>query len=336
MTKNTPQDTASPSAINQNFDAIAVARRVLSTEQDGLAALAQGLDDGFNKAVQILAALSGRTILAGVGKSGHVARKIAATMASTGTPALFVHPTEASHGDMGMLKPEDAVIALSRSGETRELADMIAYCKRFAIPLIAMTCKPDSTLARASTICLTLPDTPEACAVTGAPTTSTTLQMALGDALAVALLEGRGFTSGDFKTFHPGGALGAQLAIVDELMHGGDHMPLSPLNAPITDALAALGDKGFGCVGIVDGGGVLVGIITDGDIRRHLDKNLLQMAISDIMTAAPKTAKSGTMAAQALHQMTAQDPKIMQLFITDHGKPVGILHMHDLLRGGLG
>lgn len=319
-----------------NFNAIQVARRVIDTEIEGLLALSQGLGSDFSAVLTRLQDLKGRTIMVGVGKSGHVARKIAATLASTGTPALFVHPTEASHGDMGMITVDDAVIALSRSGETKELADIIAYCKRFGVPLIAMTNHKSSTLGKAANYTLQLPDTPEACAVTGAPTTSTTLQMALGDALAVALLEARGFTAGDFKTFHPGGTLGAQLSLVSDLMHSGDEVPLVSETADMPTALAELSQKGFGCVGLVDNTGKLTGIITDGDVRRNLDKDLLSVMAGSVMTKTPKTISSDTLAADALRIMTTELPKITQVFVMNSGKPVGILHMHDLLRAGLG
>ncbi|HHL42370.1 MAG TPA: KpsF/GutQ family sugar-phosphate isomerase [Hellea balneolensis] len=317
-------------------DPITIAHRVLKTEIQGLQALSGALNGDFSKCVALIQNLDGHVVLAGVGKSGHVARKIAATLASTGTPALFVHPTEASHGDMGMIRKTDLVIALSRSGETRELADITRYCKRFAVPLIAMTGNKDSTLAKAADLVLLLPDTPEACALTGAPTTSTTLQMALGDALAVALLEMRGFTAKDFKTFHPGGKLGADLLCVADLMQGGAQMPIVPTGTPMTDALAVLSEKGFGCVGVISETGTLSGMITDGDIRRHMGIDLNKTRVDDIMTKAPKTASPETLAAAALRYMTAKPPKVMQLFVTDQNKPVGILHMHDLLKAGLG
>ena len=319
----------------KKFNAIDVARRVIKIETDGMAALAANLDASFTNCIALIQNLQGRTVLAGVGKSGHVARKISATLSSTGTSSLFVHPTEASHGDMGMITKDDCVIALSRSGETKELADMIGYCKRFAVPLIAMTCKAGSTLAKSADHVLLLPDTPEACAVTGAPTTSTTLQIALGDALAVALLEARGFTAGDFKTFHPGGSLGAQLASASDLMHAGEHLPLVGEAETMEIALTIMGAKGFGCVGITDTNGALIGMITDGDIRRNLDKDLPKAAVTTIMTKAPKTIAPDMLAADALRVMTAVPPKVMQVFVVGAGKPVGILHMHDLLRAGL-
>jgi len=319
----------------KTFNAIEVARRVIKIETDGMTALAANLDASFTKSIALIQNLRGRAVLAGVGKSGHVARKISATLSSTGTSSFFVHPTEASHGDMGMITKDDCVIALSRSGETKELADMIGYCKRFAVPLIAMTCKDGSTLAKAADTVLLLPDTPEACAVTGAPTTSTTLQIALGDALAVALLEARGFTAGDFKTFHPGGSLGAQLASASDLMHTGAHLPLVGDNETMEAALNMMGEKGFGCVGITDKNGMLIGMITDGDIRRNLDKDLPKAAVTSIMTQNPKTIAPDMLAADALRVMTAVPPKVMQVFVVDARNPVGILHMHDLLRAGI-
>ena len=327
MTDPSSQRNAAQSAL--------VGRRVLATEIAALESLSDMLGEDFDAAIAHLTALKGRVILAGVGKSGHVARKIAATLASTGTPSLYVHPTEASHGDMGMITPDDAVIALSRSGETKELADMIGYCKRFNVCLMAMTCKAGSTLARQSDFLLALPDAQEACAETRAPTTSTTLQIALGDAIAVALLEAKGFTAGDFKTFHPGGALGASLASVADLMHGADAVPLVTLGAPMSDALLIMSEKGFGCVGVVDKDGQMRGIITDGDLRRHMGPQLTSKSAGDVMTADPKTATARELAANALRRMTQEPPKVMQLFVIEEGAPIGIVHLHDLLRAGL-
>lgn len=315
-------------------DHASIGRRVLATETAALEQLSAGLGANFNAAVTALQNISGRIILAGVGKSGHVARKIAATLASTGSPSLFLHPTEASHGDMGMITKGDAVIALSRSGETGELADLIAYCRRFDIPLIAITAGTESTLAKAATHILALPDAPEACAETRAPTTSTTLQIALGDALAVALLEAKGFTAKDFKTYHPGGQLGATLATVGELMHVGARVPLTPSGTLLPDALAVMSEKGFGCVG-VSKDGTLIGIVTDGDIRRHLSGDLSGQAVDTIMTRAPQTTTPDTLAADALRAMTAGPAKIMQLFVIENDAPVGIVHLHDFLRAGL-
>lgn len=311
-------------------------RRTLSLEQDGLALLSNALDEVSVEAVRVIAGLKGRLICAGVGKSGHVARKIAATLASTGTPASYVHPAEASHGDLGMITADDAVLALSNSGETKELGDMIAYCRRFGVPLIGMTAGAESTLAKGSDILLLCPKAPEACGETRAPTTSTTMMMAFGDALAVALIEARGFTATDFARFHPGGALGSALARVDELMHAGDAMPLAPELASMGDALIVMSEKGFGCVGVTDGDGKLSGIVTDGDLRRRMGPDLIELSVKSVMTPGPITTTPGALASDALRVMTAGNRKITQLFVCDEaGKPVGLLHIHDLLRAGV-
>ena len=332
----TPDSTASAPDASAADAARAAARRVIEIEADGLRALAAGVDAGFAQAVARLAGHSGRAVLCGIGKSGHVARKIAATLASTGTPAQFVHPTEASHGDLGMITPADTVIALSRSGETKELADVVGYCSRFAIPLIAMTAKPQSMLGRAAAIVLTLPDAAEACDVTHAPTTSTTLQMALGDALAVALLERRGFTASDFRAFHPGGTLGAALAKVRDLMHVGDAIPLVGEDALMSDAIVVMSEKSLGCVGVTDADGQLAGVITDGDLRRHMGDGLLARRAGDVMTPGPRTTTPDALAADALHRMTDIAPRVTVLFAMEGERPVGVIHMHDLLRAGLG
>ncbi len=318
-------------------DPLAVARRVIEVEIAGLRALAALLDDAFARAVERLAghADRGRAVLCGVGKSGHVARKIAATLASTGTPAHFVHATEASHGDLGMITTDDTVIALSYSGETKELADVVAYCRRFAIPLIGVTVRPESMLGRAADIVLRLPDAPEACGVTLAPTTSTTVQMALGDALAVALLERRGFTATDFINFHPGGTLGAALIKVAELMHGGDDCPLVGQDALMAEAIRVMSAKGFGCVGVTGADGQLVGVVTDGDLRRQISDGLLARRAAEVMTCAPRTIAPHALAGEALRAMTVQMPRVTVLFVVADGKPVGLVHMHDLLRAGL-
>ncbi|WP_371397171.1 SIS domain-containing protein [Fretibacter rubidus] len=316
------------------MDHATIGQRVLATEIAALERLHAELGGPFNTVVDKLSALEGRIILAGVGKSGHVARKIAATLASTGSPSLYIHPTEASHGDMGMITSADAVIALSRSGETTELADLIAYCRRFSIPLIGMTAAKDSALGRASDYLLLLPDAEEACRETRAPTTSTTLQIALGDALSVALLEAKGFTAKDFKTYHPGGKLGATLATVAELMHTGDALPLTPSGTDMATALKVMSDKGFGCVGVVKDG-TLIGMVTDGDIRRHLSDDIADQPIDAIMTRDPKTTTGERLAADALRDMTAGPNKIMQLFVLQDGAPIGLVHLHDFLRAGL-
>lgn len=315
---------------------VAVARSVLATEAAGLRALAAALDASFGLAVERLASASGRVVVSGMGKSGHVARKIAATFASTGTPALFVHPAEASHGDLGMIVAGDAVLALSNSGETAELADLVAHTRRFALPLVAITARAGSTLASAADVALLLPAAAEACPMGLAPTTSTTMQMALGDALAVALLTRRGFTAADFRQFHPGGKLGARLRRVRELMHAGDAVPLAPLDLPMDRALLVITEKHFGCLGVLGHDGRLVGIVTDGDLRRAMGPGLLQQTVADVMTHAPRTIGPDALAAEALHAMNARERPITALFVVDReGRPAGILHIHDLLRAGV-
>ncbi|WP_454717091.1 KpsF/GutQ family sugar-phosphate isomerase [Caulobacter segnis] len=315
-----------------SFDAVAIGRRVLSTEADALRTLADSLGEAFTRAVETMFNAKGRIVCTGMGKSGHVARKIAATLASTGAQAMFVHPAEASHGDLGMIGPDDVVLALSKSGEARELSDVIAYANRFSIPLIAMTAFEGSQLGRGGNIVLLLPDAPEATAEVNAPTTSTTLQIALGDALAVALLERRGFTASDFRVFHPGGKLGAMLRTVGDLMHDDGELPLIGLDAPMPDALLVMSEKRFGAVGVVDGAGALAGMITDGDLRRHMD-GLLTHTAGEVMTEAPQTIAPGALAAEALKIMN--DRRITVLFVVEAGQPVGILHVHDLLRAGV-
>ncbi len=317
-------------------DDLSVARGVLATEAAGLRALAAALDERFSRAVAILGALSGRVVVSGMGKSGHVGRKIAATLASTGTPALFVHPAEASHGDLGMILPGDGVLALSNSGETAELADLIAHTRRFGLPLIAVTARAESALAGAADLVLSLPAAPEACPMGLAPTTSTTLQMALGDALAVALLTRRGFTATDFRAFHPGGRLGARLRRVRELMHDGPALPLARPETPMHEALLVMTEKRFGCLGVVDGAGRLIGILTDGDLRRAMGPDLLSRQVGGLMTAAPRTIGPDALAAEALHAMNAHERPITSLFVVgEAGVPIGILHVHDLLRAGV-
>ena len=313
-----------------------VARAVLGTEATGLRALAAALDDTFTRAVELLDGAIGRVVVSGMGKSGHVARKIAATLASTGTPALFVHPAEASHGDLGMIVAGDVVLALSNSGETAELADLVAHTRRFGLKLIGITARDGSALATASDVALLLPAATEACPMGLAPTTSTTMQMALGDALAVALLTRRGFTAGDFRQFHPGGKLGARLRRVRELMHTGASVPLAPPDTKMDRALLLITEKRFGCLGITDPGGRLVGIITDGDLRRAMAPDLLVRLAGEVMTTAPRTIGPEALAAEALHLMNAPDRPITTLFVVDTGRrPVGILHVHDLLRAGI-
>jgi arabinose-5-phosphate isomerase len=312
---------------------LAIARRVLAMETAALNTLADRLDDRFVQALDIIYAATGRVICAGVGKSGHVARKIAATMASTGTPAAFVHPTEASHGDLGMIAPGDVVLALSRSGETAELSDLIHYTRRFGVPLIGMTAQAGSTLAQASDVALLIPDAPEACAETKAPTTSTTLMMALGDALAVALLERRGFKAQDFRVLHPGGRLGAMLSTAADLMHAGADLPLAPLGASIADGVAEITARGFGVVGVTDPDGRLVGVVTDGDLRRFIATGRTASTVDEVMTRAPFSVAGDTLAASLLKEM--HDRRITVVFVLEAGRPVGLVHMHDLLKAGV-
>jgi len=316
-------------------DHIRHGRAVLAQEIAGLQALSQALDEHFVHAVDTIARVCdwGRMIVSGMGKSGHVGRKIAATMASTGTPAYFVHPAEASHGDLGMITQRDGVLLLSNSGETQELSDLIAHCKRFSIPLIGMARKSGSMLIEAADVALVLPETPEA-SPTGAPTTSTTMMLALGDALAVALLEKRGFTREDFATFHPGGKLGKAFIRVQGLMHAGNELPLVAENAPMREVLLAMTARRFGCAGVVDKAGKLIGVITDGDLRRHMESGLLDKAAGAVMTRSPKTIRPSALAAEALGIMNSKS--ITALFaLDDEGRPVGILHIHDVLRAGV-
>lgn len=323
----------------QNLDprhAIASAARTLQAEQAALAALSDALSDGlsepFARVVEMLAGISGRVIVTGVGKSGHIGSKISASLASTGTPAYFVHPAEANHGDLGMITRDDAILALSWSGETTELKGIVAYARRFSIPLIAITSRADSTLARESSAVLCLPRVAEACPHGLAPTTSTLLQLVIGDALAIALLEARGFTVDHFRTFHPGGQLGANLTRVGDIMHASERVPLVPAGASMRDAILEISRKGFGCVGIVDKRGALTGIITDGDLRRHMDSDILAMSVEEVMTPNPKTITPDMLVAAALQIVNAS--AITNIMIVENEKPVGIVHLHDLLRIG--
>ena len=313
---------------------IDVARRVLRTEIAGLEALANELDGRFTAAVELLAGAKGRVIVTGMGKSGHIARKIAASFASTGTPAQFVHPAEASHGDLGMIATTDAVLALSNSGDTAELAAILAFSRRFTIPLVAMTRRDGSALAEAADVTLLLPAIEEACPMGLAPTTSTTMMLALGDALALALLDRRGFSQTDFQRLHPGGQLGRQLLRVSDVMHAGDGVPLVARGAAMAEAILVMTAKSFGCVGITDAAGRLEGIVTDGDLRRHMGDDLLRAAVETVMSARPKTIRPGALAAEALGRMNGQ--AITSLFVVDGDRrPLGIVHIHDCLRAGV-
>ncbi|SEO30010.1 arabinose-5-phosphate isomerase [Gemmobacter aquatilis] len=321
-----PQDTAP-------LPARLAAQRVLEVEGAALLVLARDLPADFAPAVDLILATTGRVIVSGMGKSGHVGRKIAATLASTGTPSFFVHPAEASHGDLGMVMPGDVCILISNSGETSELGDLIAHCARFSIPLIGISKRADSTLMRAARLRLTLPDLPEACAIGMAPTTSTTLTLALGDALAVALMESRSFRPDQFRTYHPGGKLGARLATVAQLMHGAEALPLVAEDAPMAETILEMTARGFGVAGVTDAAGRLSGVITDGDLRRKL-VGLMEHRASEVATRNPVTAAPETLAAEALAVMNAR--KITALFVVaPDGRPVGLLHMHDLLRAGV-
>jgi arabinose-5-phosphate isomerase len=324
--------TASPHRTSEAD--LAVARRVIRAEIAGLEALISALDVAFAAAVDLCAVVRGRIIVTGVGKSGHVARKVAATLASTGTPAQFVHAGDASHGDLGMIGGGDAILALSNSGETTELADIIAYSRRFGIRLIAMTSGAQSALADAADVILLLPPSPEACPMGLAPTTSTTAMLALGDALAVALLERRGFSAADFRVYHPGGNLGRRLLRVGDIMHVGDAVPLVPLHTRMSEAILMMTAKSFGCVGACDGEGRLVGIVTDGDLRRHMDDALLSRAVQEVMHVSPRTVGAQALAAEALGLMNRT--AITSLFVIEEGgRPIGFLHMHDCLRAGV-
>jgi arabinose-5-phosphate isomerase len=311
--------------------------RTLKAETDGLsalsAAIANGMGEGFVAAVSMIKAARGRVIVTGMGKPGHIGHKIAATLSSTGTPAYFVHPAEASHGDLGMIAPDDVIIALSWSGETAELKNLINYSRRFRIGLIAITSDAESALGRAADISLVLPSALEACPHNLAPTTSTLMQLAVGDALAIALLESRGFTALNFRDLHPGGRLGALLTFIRDLMHRGVEMPLKPIGTKMSDALVEMSAKGFGCVGITDAEDKLVGIITDGDLRRHMRPDLLDLQVEQVMTRGPNTVLPDQLASEALEILNSLKRTV--LFVVEDERAVGLVHMHDLLRIGV-
>lgn len=329
-----PAGSANIERISMPNADIESARRTLNTEASGITDLARTIGADFVAALDLLAAVNGRVVVTGMGKSGHIAHKIAATLASTGTPALFVHPGEASHGDLGMITRSDAVLALSNSGKTPELSDVVAYARRLGIPLIAITGRADSALAQDADVALTLPDSHEACPMGLAPTTSTTVMLALGDAIAVALFERKGFSAEDFRAFHPGGALGSHLIRVTDIMHAPDKTPLIAGTAPMTEALIVMTAKSFGCVGVTDSAGELVGIITDGDLRRHMGDGLLERTAAQVMTASPRSIRPRALAAEALGTMNAC--AITSLFVVEKARPVGIIHIHDCLRAGIG
>lgn len=312
------------------------ALRTIATEGEGLQALAEALQgplgSSFTKAIEKILAAPGRVIVSGMGKSGHIGRKIAATLASTGTPAYFVHPSEASHGDLGMIQSDDVIIAMSWSGESAELADIIAYANRFNVPLIAFTSNAESALGKGAHICLELPRAKEACPNGLAPTTSTTMQLALGDAIAIALLESRGFSKNDFRRYHPGGKLGAQLKQVRAVMHTGDRLPFAKPVDTMADALVTISAKGLGCLIVVEPTGTLAGLVTDGDLRRHMGPDLLTRSVQSVMTRSPKTVAPETLVAEALDIMESH--KISSLVVVEDHKPVGLIHILDLLRIG--
>lgn len=314
------------------FDALASARAVIAREVEGLEAVAAALDEKFVALVDTVAGLKGRVIISGMGKSGHIGKKIAATLASTGTPAYFVHPSEASHGDLGMITPDDLVLCLSNSGETHELRDIIAYTRRFNIPLVALVRRAESLLVDAADIAIVLPAVPEASPI-GVPTTSTTMMLAFGDALAIALLEQRGFTKEDFGVYHPGGKLGSQFMRVTDLMHKADELPLVSHQESMPQVLLTMTQKRFGCAGVVDEKGAMLGIVTDGDLRRHMSPDLMQKTAEQVMTKNPVTITPASLAAEALGIMNSKS--ITCLFVLEGRTPVGIIHIHDCLRAGV-
>lgn len=331
MARAKPTDTS-----ERATKAVQSALRTLEAEGSGVEALAAALRNGlaapFAAAIELIRVSQGRVIVTGMGKSGHIGTKIASTLASTGTPAMFVHPAEASHGDMGMITKGDVILALSWSGETAELKNLTDYSRRYKIGLIAITASAESTLGKNADVVLALPQAREACPHNLAPTTSALMQLALGDALAIALLESHGFTAMDFGMLHPGGKLGALLKTVSDFMHGSDLMPMATVGTRMSEAIIEMTTKGLGCVGIVDGHGALVGIITDGDLRRHMRNDLLDQPVDAIMTRQPKTVSPDQLISETLEIMNSR--KVTAMFAVEDGKPVGVIHIHDLLRAG--
>ena len=319
----------------ENKDVVA-AKQVIDREVEALEMMKNELDDSLSKVLNLMQKTKGRVIVTGMGKSGHIGRKIAATLASTGTPSFFVHPGEASHGDLGMLTSNDVVLAISNGGESRELSDILMYCKRYKIPLVAMTKNPDSTLGKAGDYILKLPDDGEACPLGLAPTSSTTATLVLGDVLAICLMERKGFSATDYKQRHPGGKLGAILCKVSDLMHSGDEMPIISEDAIMQDALMVMSEKMLGCVGAVNKKGELVGIITDGDLRRWMSPKLIEEKVSKVMTRNPKTIRPDVLASEAVYVMNNTGRGITNLFVVeDDGKPIGLIHIQDCLRAGV-
>lgn len=334
-----PIETAAAKATSADLEA---ARRVLSTEGEALAELARSLDHRFSRAVDLIMAVEGRVIVSGMGKSGLVGTKIAATFASTGTPSQFVHPGEASHGDLGFVTRKDAVLLLSNSGKTQELADIIEFTRRGGIPVIGITSGAQSPLAQHADVPLILPAAPEACPMGLAPTTSTTMTLALGDALAVALMKRRGFTADDYRALHPGGSLGRRLVKVSDIMHAGNELPLVSNDAVMSEVLLEMTSKRFGCAGVTDARGGIVGVITDGDLRRHMQGDLLRYTAGEVMTTHPRLIRAGALGVEALRLMNQHETPVTCLFVvsdeeagTVNPRPVGIVHIHDCLRAGL-
>lgn len=334
-----PIETAAAKATSADLEA---ARRVLSTEGEALAELARSLDHRFSRAVDLIMAVEGRVIVSGMGKSGLVGTKIAATFASTGTPSQFVHPGEASHGDLGFVTRKDAVLLLSNSGKTQELADIIEFTRRGGIPVIGITSGAQSPLAQHADVPLILPAAPEACPMGLAPTTSTTMTLALGDALAVALMKRRGFTADDYRALHPGGSLGRRLVKVSDIMHAGNELPLVSKDAVMSEVLLEMTSKRFGCAGVTDARGGIVGVITDGDLRRHMQGDLLRYTAGEVMTTHPRLIRAGALGVEALRLMNQHETPVTCLFVvsdeeagTANPRPVGIVHIHDCLRAGL-
>ena len=320
--------------MSENKDIIS-AKETINREIAALRSMESMLDDGLSSVLDLMQECKGRVIITGMGKSGHIARKIAATLASTGTPSFFIHPGEASHGDLGMLTAQDIVIAISNGGESKELSDILLYCKRHNIPLIAMTRNPQSTLGKSAEMVLKLPNNGEACPLGLAPTSSTTATLVMGDILAIALMERKGFTATDYKQRHPGGKLGAILCKVSDLMHSGDEMPLVTEDAIMQEALLEMTAKMLGCVGIVDKKGDLIGMITDGDLRRWMSPNLISEKVTTVMTKNPKTISPDVLAVEAVYTMNNTGKGITNLFAVDGKKPLGLIHIHDCLRAGV-
>jgi len=320
--------------MSENKD-ILMAKKAIDREVEALEMMKGELDENLSKVLDLILKSKGRVIVTGMGKSGHIGRKIAATLASTGTPSFFVHPGEASHGDLGMLTPDDVVLAISNGGESRELSDILMYCKRYNIPLIAMTKNPESTLGKAGDYLLKLPNDGEACPLGLAPTSSTTATLVLGDVLAIGLMERKGFSETDYKQRHPGGKLGAILCKVSDLMHTGDEMPIISEDAVMQEALLTMSAKMLGCVGVVNKDGELTGIITDGDLRRWMSPNLIEEKVSKVMTKNPKTIRPDVLASEAVYVMNNTGRGITNLFVVEEGKPVGVIHIHDCLRAGV-